>query len=369
LSQQSSAARFEPPHFPSLDGVRGLAILMVIAFHLFALPYDGLAPSILSRVFSYGWLGVDLFFVLSGFLVTLTLQSLPQTRSGLSIFFRRRALRILPAYIATLLIAYLAVGPILSGAGLIGEPPHIVWYLLAAQNYLFATDQMGGWLIHYWSLAVEIQFYLIWPLLIYGRSPKSIQRLCVVLFVMALALKLAFVIEATDRWRLSYALPITRVDGFAAGAYAAMVYRGQAVRMPSATLATLFICVLAVGLYVAESAALSEASRIALFTPAAAVVSACGIIWLIDPRSAPSRFRSVFETRALRTLGKYSYGIYLLHFIGLYEFHRAVRSIAHFWSVDVNVAMTVAGFAVASLTWSAARLLFSCVEAPFLRLR
>jgi peptidoglycan/LPS O-acetylase OafA/YrhL len=362
---------FSLPHIPVLDGVRGFAIGMVLALHLFTLPYESFGPSLLSRVFHYGWLGVDLFFVLSGFLVTLMLHRLAHVEGGLHLFFRRRVLRILPAYIATLLLAYLVLGPISPTFGLSGEQPSILWFLLASQNYLAITDQFGDWsgLSHYWSLAVEIQFYLLWPLLVYGRPEQSIRRVCAAAFFVAVACKIGFLVVLPDDWLLSYALPLTRIDAFAAGGLAAMIHSRQGTSAPSPGLMALFLCVLLGGIYLLESGELGEHSRIVLLTPAAAAAFMCAIIWLTSRRSAASPFRRFLESRFLSSLGKYSYGMYLLHFIALAHVGKATRWLAASWNIDVNFALTLSGAVVAVLTWFFARLMFVYVEQPFLRLR
>ena len=150
----------EDRYWPSLDGVRGIAIATVIAFHL---GYLG-----------GGWVGVDIFFVLSGFLITSLLLS-EQTRSGrirLSAFWGRRARRLLPAL--GLLLVVLALYMVAGGPGLVPaqvRAPAVAtlfyyanWQQIVAGHSYFAQFQAANPLSHTWSLAVEEQYYLVWPL-------------------------------------------------------------------------------------------------------------------------------------------------------------------------------------------------------------
>ena len=142
---------------PELDGLRGLAVLLVMAYHAFAYemtlePWHGLGR-VLATLTNLGWLGVDLFFVLSGFLITSVLLRTHLNAEGLRSFYWRRALRILPLYFVVLLVIWLSY----SGAG--------SFVLLSAfflSNFvtLFGVPLIYGPL---WSLAVEEHFYLVWP--------------------------------------------------------------------------------------------------------------------------------------------------------------------------------------------------------------
>src|SRR5215831_7054734 len=145
-------------HLAALDGFRGLAILLVIAYHY--LPFAGA-----------GWCGVDLFFVLSGFLITWKLVQSIDNKNYFSNFYLRRVLRIVPLYLVMLVIVFVLIPTAFPGMvtnaykELIGQQGS---YWTFTQNWY---DAKHGWpthiiIIHFWSLATEMQFHLFWPFMV-----------------------------------------------------------------------------------------------------------------------------------------------------------------------------------------------------------
>src|SRR3954447_8838430 len=135
---------------PSLDGLRGLAVLLVMASHFLA-----------GSLASIGWVGVDLFFVLSGYLITSVLRE----SRGLGRFYCRRAFRILPLYYLAVLVAVLASPTVRTTQA---------WYWLHGAHWLFALRPgayVGG-TFHFWSLGIEEQFYLAWPLVVWAAGRR-----------------------------------------------------------------------------------------------------------------------------------------------------------------------------------------------------
>lgn len=159
-------------HIPGLDGIRGIAILLVMFFHLHI-------PG-----FSLGWAGVPLFFVLSGFLITgiLLEEKTEKFSDYLRSFYVKRTLRIFPlfyAYLAFNFIVLFVTGRPADGYG---------WYLLYLQNYhmgweLINNGSLPGIVGHTWSLAVEEQFYVVWPFLVYFLSRRQLALTCVLLII------------------------------------------------------------------------------------------------------------------------------------------------------------------------------------------
>jgi peptidoglycan/LPS O-acetylase OafA/YrhL len=163
-------------HKPELDGIRGIAIMMVLVFHGFYLtasPDEGAFDRWVSRVTNSGWVGVDLFFVLSGFLITGILLRGRQDHGNPAAFYARRALRIVPIY-AGFLFFLMYILPVFAGAS-IDDGIDILrgnqaWYWTFTLNIKLALhpiDDLGQFGNgHLWSLMVEEQFYLVWPLLV-----------------------------------------------------------------------------------------------------------------------------------------------------------------------------------------------------------
>ncbi len=183
------------PHLPEVDGLRGLAILLVLWYHAPFLfrqlpefsaeqtPWSTLG--LIGRMSLGGWIGVDLFFVISGFLITLILLRIKDRAGSTLAFWGRRGLRILP-----LALLYLAV---LIGLTSIGDPLNMIpsfdgwaWYALYLGNIHIA---MYGWqplaVMILWSLAIEEQFYLIWPFIVRLCTADQLLRSSVALIVIA----------------------------------------------------------------------------------------------------------------------------------------------------------------------------------------
>ena len=149
---------------PGLDGLRGIAVLAVVIYHFFGDALPG------------GFLGVDIFFVLSGFLITaLLVRELGATgRISLKEFWRRRARRIIPASVTVLVVAT-AVAGFLGGDVQVGLVPQFLGSLFFANNWVqisqshsYFADTTPQIFMHYWSLAIEEQFYVLWPLIFLG---------------------------------------------------------------------------------------------------------------------------------------------------------------------------------------------------------
>ena len=203
-----------PGRMPRLDGLRALAILLVL-FHQFDRTGDVSNPAALAieLVFERGWVGVQLFFVLSGFLITGILRDTRGRQGAYRDFLIGRTLRIFPLYFGTL--AVLTV--LLPALGLVPAdyPHHAIWYWLFVANW--TQDVVGGQLPHFWSLAVEEQFYLLWPLAALTLPTPRFLRLCGGVMVAALLARLAMRI-AGIRPETIYMATFARMDALAAGA-------------------------------------------------------------------------------------------------------------------------------------------------------
>lgn len=202
---------------PALDGLRGLAILMVMLFH-FSLNLDGHAwveNAFRSPVRDFGWTGVDLFFVLSGFLITGILVDARGAQNYFSAFYARRALRIFPLYYFSLAAIWLVF------RHLVARPSGVIWYAIYAQNWLPVGGPGIG---HFWSLAVEEQFYLVWPLIVYASSRRRVLQLSVAGIIFANILRVSLWEHGVETY-IVYANPFTRMDALLAGAACACLAR------------------------------------------------------------------------------------------------------------------------------------------------
>src|SRR5262249_55951728 len=212
-----------------LDGVRGVAILLVMLFHFGAVVSEGGAPTgaaskLVQRAVGAGWCGVDLFFVLSGFLITGILYDTKGQPGYYRTFYARRTVRIFPLYYG-LLVASFLVRP-WAGLGPPAPEGYQGWFWLYLANVLRVVHggEACGRLEHFWSLAVEEHFYLIWPFVVRTLGRAALLRACVGVGVAALAFR-AFAVA--KGWPFAaYMLTPARVDTMAVGAWLALAARG-----------------------------------------------------------------------------------------------------------------------------------------------
>ena len=318
---------------PALDGVRGVAILSVWLFHC-SLRLQGSW-----RVAgSWGWMGVDLFFVLSGFLITgilLDNRDVP-SRFYYGGFYARRALRIAPAFI--LVMGILVTMPTLTGQTSQAHlllVRHAAWYWAFLANVLIAAYGWGAVIPQtapLWSLAVEEQFYLIWPSIVRRLSTPGVLRLGFALIVITAIVRALLARGGVSAITL-YVLMPTRADLLAWGAVLAAL-----VRLPSGisiirralwpSLFVALLAVIAVMLRFNSSYYWSVAMVIAGY-PAVAVASACAVAIAIvyDP--------GILRMSWLTRIGRVSYGLYLWHVTGIEIAARLLRP-ASAWLIPLS---------------------------------
>ena len=318
-------------HLPALDGLRGIAILLVMLYHsvLFTrMSTTTLADTIYYRIVNSAWLGVDLFFVLSGFLITRLLVETRANERFFTTFYARRALRIVPLYYAALVVVFWLRPFVAAAPG----RTHIavqdqLWYWGYAANLLIALKGWSpfslGLLDHFWTLAVEEQFYLVWPLLVFVCRRRTLILICGAGIVTSLSLRVALV--GTGHSVAAYVLPVARLDSLAVGALVALVARSPqreawltklAVPVAGASSAGLLaIALWRGGFFKTDPVVLTIGLTLLAGLGGALVVLAS------SPRATP-RLRTVCTAASLRLCGRYRYGLYVVHqpiFIWVYS--------------------------------------------------
>lgn len=301
---------------PSLDGLRGVAILLVLAHQL--LVFDPEPGAALQRrvaaLIDVGWVGVTLFFVLSGFLITHLLLGLPQLPGTLRAFYARRALRILPlCWLAVLVVFMLA--PWFSQLPHASAIDHPVWYLLFISNWAEVFHVGGTWLPSFWSLAVEEQFYLLWPVLVMGRSPRQVFWMGVAAVVVGVGCRIALVALHAEPEGI-YLNSLARVDALGLGACLAAALRSPELR--ERWIPRRRVLMVAAGLIfvagILASGGLSRVSPLGQTIGYTAQASAFAL-WLAAALATDlgQRRDRLLGAGWLRSFGQYSYAIYIVH--------------------------------------------------------
>ncbi len=286
----------------SLDGLRAIAIVLVMLHHSPAMKaYFGVPR--------YGWIGVDLFFVLSGYLIT---GILVEARSGANYyrnFYARRALRIWPLYFAVL-IAITAVMPrvVRSEHLSVGLPP---WYYFLLLQNLFFSRALLPFLSPTWSLAVEEQFYLIWPFVISLISRTTLVRLCLFGLIASPVIRL-WLLSAGVSGDINYGFTFTHMDGLLVGALIALTSREQ-LESPRARAGAIGALSLALIVFFVEDHRLANIKDSAIAISALALGFAALLMITLHSESKGAQFSRVLSWRPFTYIGQISYCLYLTH--------------------------------------------------------
>ena len=296
---------------PALDAVRGLAILMVTGFRFFPKYEDpSVAGRLLSRVFGQGFRGVDLFFVLSGFLITGILWDAKGRSNYFRNFYFRRTLRIFPLYYGVLIVTLVllpAIGfatPSIFAAGY----RYSTWLWLYGANILISWK--GEWCLgafdHFWSLAVEEQFYLVWPLVIFLCSREKALKVCLVAIVLSFASRMAWVI-CDGNTAATEAFTLFRLDTLAVGSFLALAARGPNGIVKWRSAAFYLGAIMLIALF--PTVLLHERAPM-LRDQIFACLFGCLIVLAVTSPVDGWAGR-LWRSRTLRFFGKYSYGMYV----------------------------------------------------------
>jgi peptidoglycan/LPS O-acetylase OafA/YrhL len=352
---------FVPGYIPQFDGLRGLAILLVLVGHsgfLEALPHAGMLE--------YTRFGVDLFFVLSGFLITGILVDSRDSPHYFRNFYARRALRIWPLYYLVLFVAFV-VAPLFAPS--MRPTASSIWpaFVFYVQNIVFAhRDTYPFALGATWSLAVEEQFYLTWPILVFLVKKRTLAIVSVLLAVLSLSLRLSFHFHGAPLGFVHF-FTLSRLESITFGSLAALW-----LRSPSCTLvrwrirAYQFMVFGVVGTILARILMHRNSSVVGYTFLAFAFTGLLGVSLGSDPRS--SLLGRALSAGWLRYIGRISYGIYLLHYPLFILWAR------FFGTLDFYQAHKMAGSLIAfagqiALATIAATISWRFFEEPILRLK
>jgi peptidoglycan/LPS O-acetylase OafA/YrhL len=377
-------------HVPVLDGLRGVAVLVVLLHHF--TPNELTVPFwdwSVARWMHIGWGGVDLFFVLSGFLITGILLDTKASSHYLRNFYARRTLRIFPLYygflIAVFVLAPLALSiwhlqPRLMNT--LGETyydnyqslvSNQAWLWTYCMNISYVFGYKDWFFVgHFWSLAVEEHFYLIWPILVLLLSRRALLAASVGCIAGALVLRVVMVCFVNDRWTV-YLLTPCRMDGLALGAVLSLLVRdgrGLAwVSRHAAGAALVCTAVLAAG-FIWQNSPHQGTYFTETIGHTLLVVLSGAVLIIALTAPATGLLNRLLTSSPLLFFGKYSYGLYVLHRPIIYPLKKMVpvERLAEFFGSAL----------LGNLCFQAMNLILSIVlalacwhlfESPFLKLK
>ncbi|MGV2289761.1 acyltransferase [Trinickia sp. YCB016] len=310
-----------------LDGLRAIAVLAVFAQHALKAPL---------------WMGVDLFFVLSGFLITgILLDRKARGQSYFSYFYARRARRILPPYLLLMVVSSLLFG--------LGWAEHWQWYTFFATNIGDALDQAGHPSLNVlWSLAVEEQFYLFWPFVVLFASERALLFVAAALIVIVPVLRAVSTPFFDTFWPIYYLTPF-RMDLLSAGALLAVLVRQDANALARLKVVAYigFLAALAVLAwlhlhYPRFRAANTPLSNAGLYSVSLVLCTSLVVIAL----QSKGIVKRLLSHPVLVYIGTISYTIYLIHLSILYALWPHIHN--RYAAAAAALAITLA---YASLTW------------------
>lgn len=316
-----------PSREPILDGLRGLAIALVLLRHAFDVTVapDASPMSLgLKTLTTYAYGGVELFFVLSGFLLGRIL-SVSITPRFIGVFYVRRALRILPGY-ALLLVSFWFIpryAPEIVSPSYFSDTVPVGAYLCLVQNHFFSTLRTLGaeWLLITWSLAIEVQFYLLVPWLARTLRPRMLGGLCLALVVLGLVARWNFWHVAENPFAAIYGT-VSRVGTLFLGVLISLLWGNPAGRRwlnaSRSRIGAATACFVLL-FFLLPFGPSGRMDFVVVWTPTFLGVGfATLLLWCLAAENKQSPALRFLSSAPLRELGRVSYVVYLFHYPALF---------------------------------------------------
>ncbi len=327
----------ELTYLRNLDGLRAYAVLGVLAYH------------IAQGIFAYGWMGVQMFFMLSGFLITRILLNTKHSKNYFRTFYIRRTLRIFPIYYMCLLLTLIYT--------IVRDKPHtdVFYYVFYLQNYRLGLDNFYSFFPyffnHTWSLGVEEQFYLFWPLIVRFTSAKKLVWMCIGGILLSIVSK--YVLVSCTSLPIVWTNLVANLDMLCAGSLLAVIlFAHSKAKLKYVTFSAFAILILylVVSRITGFDNFLSATIRkVASVEGISLLVVALFLFFVLLKHLVLKEdlFTKIFFSNPVMVfIGKISYGIYLYHFIishiieGIFDTTKGVVVI----SLKIIVPIAVAAF-------------------------
>jgi peptidoglycan/LPS O-acetylase OafA/YrhL len=339
-----------------LDGLRGIAILLVIGFHYVnnqLVNSDVQVGKILSKLTSFGWVGVDLFFVLSGFLIGNILIHNRGSKNFFRTFFLRRLLRIVPNYYL-LIIVFIVICQLpyfQQNIFLTGHNTLPVWSYFTMFHNLFmaSTESMGNAAMSItWSIGIEEQFYIIFPFIVFLAKPKWLPAILIGAVLLAPVFRNQY-----NSWIPPYVLLFCRMDALAMGILVAYAFANNKFAGMGKAGFWVIISIMAVDAIICACLFLKyEDIGVLRNTLFAVFFAGCLILALTQQKTL---YGAILRNKLLIWIGTLSYSLYLFHYLILGLFHHVsgqnAPGIYDMKGIWVSIAALLASLAVAWLVY------------------
>jgi len=359
-------------YIPGLDGVRAIAVLVVMTFHFTAgfvpqLRLLGVGWQVFAGVAGTGWVGVDIFFVLSGYLIAKVLETRPVSSiAGYSNFIGRRFRRLAPPYIFCLLVFGAVAWLFVPGSKAFNNQ-YLLWTLTSNIEASFGDRNALGdpyfSLVHFWSLAVEWHFYLLFPLLVFMTG--SVKRAAGVLVAAALACRMAFVHFGVSDNAI-YSFSLCRADSLALGCLLACINLNDYKRYRSAAgLIGVLVFVALLSSLALDSKPFKMVSWLKMVGYTALSVAIAMMLFAVLQSSPQSKVTRALEQKWLVWIGRASYSLYIWHLV----FFPWIQATVARQNYDIRLQYLLTLVISMSVSFLAGSISFRFIEAPFMRRR
>ena len=371
MNRMDAPPHHRPAHIGALDGLRGIAILLVIPHNadIFSNSAAWLWPAALLA--HAGWIGVQLFFVLSGFLITRNLLDSRDAGNYFRAFYWRRVLRIFPLYYLTL-IAGLVLAPRISqlGSGAPASHQNQVWLWTFLSNWAQPLGLEVSGFSHFWSLAIEEQFYLLWPGIVLLLAGPRLIWMCAGLVAVAFVSRLVLLHQGANP-DMVYMFTVCRMDALAIGAAAAVLeLSGRCTRwLGTHSRAALgwSAAVLIILAVTSHAYAVYDRTTLTIGYPLMAAAFAAVILVLAaQARGLAHWLNRLLSMGWLRSVGRYSFAMYVFHLPLLVIFGDQIRRVFAFTGSALPLVYALVAIL---LSYVAGFLSYHLIEKHFLRLK
>ncbi|MFT4153049.1 acyltransferase family protein [Parafilimonas sp.] len=352
-------------HIPAFDGVRGASIIVVTLYHYFLLPYAA-------------WFSMESFFVLSGFLITGILLDIRERKNFFKNYLARRMLRILPLYYGLLIIAFFIVPLFVSKESLAPFSlyyHHQEYFWIYLQNWLLLYNEAGlkgvsRIMLHLWSLAIEEQFYIVWPLLVLIFNRKVFTKIIAGIILFSITLKCYFHFSGYP-WQENYFNTFCRLDSLSMGGLIAVCVRDKSfipfLNKTAPYIFKLLGAVLLIAILIYRPRMPGERFLEPLGTTLFAILFAGMLLYCLSDhkRNYVKRF---LELRLFTFLGKYSYSLYIFHVpILVLIRHRLTALLQE--HIKGGAAFLLSSIICLTFTFLFSRFTWIAIEKPALKLK